>query len=201
MHDLSEPAVRHLTAQILARPEFAAVNPQMPSWVDSFLKLSKWLRKLEWLHETAPTLYWLIVGGATAIGFGLVAHMIWTLRIALSAPAPAQTGGSPRSAAPDLMGEARELAAAGRYLDAAHCLMIASFLALAKNSIIELRPDRSNRWIRSALKDSPLEGKLADEMDELVVRTEQRWFGGREDDPELYNQWLSAAARIAAAVR
>jgi hypothetical protein len=201
LHDLSDPAVHQLTARILARPEFAAVNPAMPSWVDSFLKLSQWLRRLELLHDAAPALYWVIVGGAGLIGLGLVAHMIWILRIAMSAPAPPSRGLTAGHAAPDLMREAGSLAASGRYLEAAHCLMIASFHALANHSIIELRPDRSNQWIRGALRKSPLAGNLADEVDALVVRTERNWFGGRENDPELYSQWLAACARIAAEVR
>ena len=91
------------------------------------------------------------------------------------------------------------LAASGNFLEAAHNLMIASFRTLAERSVIELRPDRSNRWIRRALRDSQLNGELVGEIDRLVARTERQWFGDRENSPEIYSDWRSAFDQLSRA--
>ncbi len=116
-------------------------------------------------------------------------------------PEPASAQRSFAVDSPDLAREAESLAAGGRYLDAAHRLMLASFRTLAERSLIELRPDRSNRWIRSALRGSPLAQGLAVEIDALVERTERRWFGNRAEDPEIYARWRSAYEQLSAPVR
>ena len=92
------------------------------------------------------------------------------------------------------------LAASGRFLEAAHNLMIASFRTLAERSVIDLRPDRSNRWIRRALRDSQLNGNLVGEIDSLVMRTERLWFGDRENTPDIYSQWKAAFDQLSSAV-
>ena len=74
----------------------------------------------------------------------------------MTAPEPRHRSAHPNAKVPDLAREAESLAASGRYLDAAHRLMLASFRTLAERSLIELRPDRSNRWIRAALRGSTL---------------------------------------------
>jgi hypothetical protein len=106
---------------------------------------------------------------------------------------------------PDLAREADARAASGRYLDAAHRLMLASFRTLAERSLIELRPDRSNSWIREALRGSTLGGSLAGEIDALVERTERRWFGDRTrdrmKDPEIYARWRSAFEQLSSQAR
>jgi hypothetical protein len=200
LHDLSDTAVRKLTAEILARSEFSSVAPKAPFWVEWLRKLSRWLQKLQLLHDSAPILYWTVVGIAMSVSIGLVAHMIWTLRSAMSAQESSARELPGSSSAPDLVREARSLATTGNYLEAGHRLMIASFHALADGSIIELRPDRSNQWIRGAVWQSPLPRGLANDLDVMVVHTEHRWFGSRENDPEIYNQWLSLFERLAAEV-
>jgi hypothetical protein len=171
--DLSDPAVRKLTAEILARPEFSSAAPTPLFWVEWLHKLSQWLEKLQLLRDSAPLLYWLVVGVAVLVSVGLVAHIIWSVRTAMSTPDSSARGRSIVRSAPDLAREADALAASGNYLEAGHRLMIASFHALADHSIIDLRPDRSNQWIRSAVRKSPLPGGLADELDRLVVHSER----------------------------
>jgi hypothetical protein len=90
------------------------------------------------------------------------------------------------------------LAADGRYLEAAHRLMLASFRALAERSVIELRPDRPNRWIRTALLGSSLAEGLALEIGALIEQTERLWFGDRQNDPGVYARWRSTFERLCA---
>jgi len=201
LHDLSDTAVRKLTAEILSRPEFSPANYKLPSWVEWARRFRQWLEKIQLLRDSDPLLYWMVVGIVALVSTGLVAHMIWSLRIAMSASESFARDLPSGHSAPDLAREGRALAASGNYLEAAHCLMIASFHALADHSIIQLRPDRSNRWIRDAVRKSPLARGLADEIDALVLCTERRWFGGRENDPDIYAQWLSALERLSTEVK
>jgi len=88
------------------------------------------------------------------------------------------------------------LASNGSYLDAAHALMIASFRTLGERSVIELRPDRANRWIRGALRDSNLGRELSLNLENLIDQTERHWFGDRENDPAIYSQWRTAYSEL-----
>jgi len=196
--DLSDPAVHKLTAEILARPEYGRATAE-----DSVLvRLMSWLLdelgKLQLLRTEAPVLYWLVLFVIAAVLAGMTLHLIWTLWTALSAPEPPQ-GRWEESSRRDLAGEAEALAAEGRYLDAAHRLMLASFRALAERSVIELRPDRPNRWIRGALRRSSLGEGLALEMGALIEQTERHWFGDRRNEPAIYERWRSTFARLCTA--
>jgi hypothetical protein len=197
--DLSDPAVRKLAADILARREFAHTKTPIPDlwWLKWIRKVLDWLATFGDLRMSDPGLYWIVVAMLgvilIAIIFLIARNISETLRAAELPPPP-----SPAGSPPDLAAEAESLAAAGRYLEAAHRLMIASFRAMGERSLIELRPDRSNLWIRGALRKSALAGGLALEIDRLIERTERRWFGLRENDPEIYTQWRSAFARLTA---
>ena len=148
------------------------------------------------MRGSSPLTYWLIVITIAAICAGLIAHVTWSIWRAMTAPEPALPLTASRSALPDFAREADSLAAEGRYLDAAHRLMLASFRTLGEKSIIELRPDRPNQWIRAAVRDSSLAGGLAAEIDLLVERTERRWFGDRADDSEVYQRWRTAYQQL-----
>jgi hypothetical protein len=219
--DASDATVRELARQILARPEYAAatgVQAKAQTWMLRALdRILHWFSGLQVLRASSPLLYWTIVLAIAAVCAGLIAHVAWTLWIAMTAPDPAPAQRAPSANFPNLEREAEALAAGGRYLDAAHRLMLASFRTLAERSVIELRPDRSNRWIRAALRGSALAESLALEIDGLVERTERRWFGDRardrirdsardsrdsqdsrdsKDDPEIYARWRAAFAQL-----
>ena len=201
---MSDAAVRDLAGKILARPEYAGANgihSKAESWLVRFLdRILHEFSRLEVLRASSPLLYWLIVLAIAGTCVGLIGHVTWTIWIAMTAPEPASSNGASGASLPDLAREAEALAAGGRYLDAAHRLMLASFRTLAERSVIELRPDRSNRWIRAALRGSTLAENLAAELDALVERTERRWFGDRArdraNDPEIYARWRSAYEQL-----
>ncbi|HLI81213.1 MAG TPA: hypothetical protein VKV03_14595 [Candidatus Binataceae bacterium] len=200
MPDMSDDAVRSLAGKILARPEYAGAvglnakaESQLLKWLEAILKP---ISRLEVLRSSSPLLYWMIVIAIAGICGALIAHVTWTIATALRAPEPSQPSREFGGNLPDLEREADSLAASGRYLDAAHRLMLACFRTLAERSVIELRPDRSNRWIRAALRGSALAENLAVEIDTLVERTERRWFGDRQNDPEIYARWRSAFEQL-----
>jgi hypothetical protein len=197
--DLSDSAVLKLAHQILARPEFAAASDAkwMTDWGQ---RIGRWIARLEILRDGNPLVYWTIFGGVIAIAIALFGHIIWTIWIATHTHTPRENQIA-RATAPDLAAEAARLAAQGYYLEAAHRLMLASFRTLGERAVIELRPDRSNRWIRGALHKSALGAELADDLDRLVERTERRWFSDREDDPAIYTQWRAAFERLSSAAR
>src|SRR5262249_44982903 len=189
---------RTLAQDILARSEFDQAKAPEP-WIARLLHLFfDWLGKIEFLHGHFPLLYWIVLIGLLLVLIALVAHIAWTILIALRAPEPAEAI-MMRPQVRDLAAEAESLAASGRYLEAAHRMMIASFRCLSDRAVIELRPDRSNLWIRGAIGSSRLNQGLAREIDTLVTRTEWRWFGDRRNDPAIYADWRSVFERLAGA--
>jgi hypothetical protein len=197
--DLSDPAIRKLASEILSRREFQLadrldIQGVLGKWLATLLS---WISRLQVLHAKSPLLYWVMLVGLTIVAVALMTHIVLAVRAALRVPEP-PAAARRREAAPDLVARAESLAGAGRHLEAAHWLMIASFQALAEGAVIELRPDRSNAWIRAALMESTLPRGLSAEIASLVTRTEQRWFGDRADRPEIYLQWRSAFERLRA---
>ncbi|HKD65336.1 MAG TPA: hypothetical protein VKB84_00745 [Candidatus Binataceae bacterium] len=193
MPEPSDSAVRELARQILARREYGLVNENpTPAWVDWLRRFLAWI---EILRVNSPGLYWAFIAALSILVLAAIAQIVWSVRAALRAQAPpAQPLSTDRRA--DLEGEASQLAGSGRFLEAAHRLMIACFGLLAERSVIELRPDCSNRWIRSALRGSALAEALAIEVGALVERTERRWFGNRDNEPDIYFQWRSVYRRL-----
>ena len=200
MTEISDGRVRDLAHEILARPEYAGVHPAtLENWLLRVIdRILDWLNSLGGLRVSAPSLFWTIFVGLLLILALMVAQIVESISAALRAPEPRL----PTSPGPlrDPAAEAEQQAAAGNFLEAAHNLMLASFRTLAERSVIELRPDRSNRWIRRALRESRLKDELVSEIDGLVARTERHWFGDRENSPDIYSQWKSAFDQLSRAV-
>lgn len=192
--------MRELARQILARPEYAQATSD--TRLQAFLRgLLEELGRLGVLRVDAPVLYWSMVIGLLAVLAAMIVQIVRAIRTALRLPEPEHWTAAATGEIPiDPVGQADKLAAQGRYLEAAHRLMLASLRALAERAVIELTPERSNRWIRMALRTSNLAQNLGEELDELIERTERRWFGNREDDPEIYANWRSAFERLSSAL-
>jgi len=195
--EVSDDRIRTLAREILARPEFAGAHPSaMQDW---FTKIA--LRVLDWiagfgnLRVNAPGLFWPIFAALVLILVLMIAQIVWAISAAMRAPEPQANRGLSREAR-DPAAEAEQQAAIGNFLEAAHCLMIASFRTLAERAVIDLRPDRSNRWIRRALRSSKLNQELVKELDGLVVRTERHWFGDRENLRDIYTEWKTAFEQV-----
>jgi hypothetical protein len=193
--DPSDSAIRELARNILARREYGQINQNPQAWVDWLRRFIGWIGVL---HTNSPALYWVLVTVLSIVVIGAIAQIVWSLRAAFRVPAPSARPPQPDQAA-DLAGEAQQLAAAGRFLEAGHRLMIATFGILAQRSVIELRPEYSNRWIRAALRASTLAQALAIEIGALVEQTERRWFGDRDNEPDLYFHWRSVYQRLLSA--
>ncbi len=195
MPDPSDASVRALAHRILGRPEYGTL-PHDSLLERAMRYLLDWLSHIEVLRETTPLLFWVIVAALVLVLAGLIAHIVIAISAAMSAPEPVTRPAQGKRPRRNLRGEAESLAAAGSYLEAAHRLMLACFATLAERGVIELRPDRSNRWIRASLRRSTLPHTVTAEIDSLVEGTERRWFGRREEDPEIYQRWQAALARL-----
>ena len=199
MTEIPDGKVRDLAHEILARPEYAGLHPTtIENWLLGVIdRIIDWISSLGGLRVSAPGLFWTIFTVLLLILALMVAQIVAAISAALRAPEPKRPTST--GALRDPAAEAEQQAAAGNFLEAAHNLMLATFRTLAERSVIELRPDRSNRWIRRALRQSKLNDDLAKEIDGLVARTERHWFGDRENSPDIYSRWKSAFDQLSRA--
>ena len=201
---LGDESVRSLAREILARGEYARFRPRDAEWFESLARsIASAFEWLAGLWSTSPALYALLMLGLLAIAAALLAHVVWSVRRALSAtppPAPA-----PRAAeAPDLAAEGAALAREGRFLEAAHAMHLASLAVLLGAGALELRRHDPNRTLRRRLASAPIPEPLRRDFLALLGRLERRWFRDRSpaaEDPALFAAWQALHGRLAAAPR
>jgi hypothetical protein len=195
--EISDDRIRVLAREILARPEFAGAHPSaLQAWLIRVIdRILDWIAGFGHLRVSAPGLFWPIFATLVLIWIFMIAQIVWAISAAMRAPEPQSDAGF-SGPVRDPAAEAERQAATGNFLEAAHYLMIASFRTLAERAVIDLRPDRSNRWIRRALRSSKLNEQLVKELDSLVARTERHWFGDRENRPDIYTEWKSAFEQV-----
>jgi hypothetical protein len=201
---LGDESVRSLAQEILARGEYARFRPLDAEWLErlagALAKLFEWLAGL-W--STSPVLYALFMAALLALAVLLLAHVVWSVRRALSAttpPAPAARAAE----APDLAAEAAALAREGRFLEAAHAMHLASLAVLLGAGALELRRHDPNPTLRRRLARAPIPEPLRRDFLALLGPLERRWFRDRGPDPEdpaLFAAWQALHGRLAAAAR
>jgi hypothetical protein len=195
---LSDEQVRTTAVEILQRAPYTGWR-NSEAVLAALEPILRWLSHLnDWLLDLAlqqPVLYWLLMGGLLLVAGLLLAHVLWSVRIALSMPAPAAT---PRVAAggPSLVAEAEALAAQGRYLDAAHRLQLATIELLLTRRLIALSRFEPNRVLRSRLHGAALPDPERRALLALVDRLEARWFRDRANDAALYGDWYALHRRV-----
>lgn len=193
--------VRALATEILRRPEFARYRTLES---DLLTTIQRWINEyLGWLvrlHVESPVLYWLFVLGLVGLAAALIGHIVWSLRIALAArTAPDVERGESRPT--NWLGEAERLAAGGRFLEAAHHLVLGSIELLVARGIIELRRADANSVLRDRVLRSTLPAPLRREFLELLDTFETRWFRDRVEDGALFRSWRGLHARLVASAR
>jgi hypothetical protein len=192
-------AIRGLAAEILQRPEFAAARD--PEDLLRYLRwLLEFLQGLDELRFSAPGMYWLVLGALLLVLVLLVAHISWAISRALRASTEAGKAVAPPPPA-DFRRDAQRLAADGRYLEAAHRLLLATLQHSARAGLIELRPEDTNRRLRRRIDRARLPGDLRMELLALMVETERHWFRDRRSDPALYERWSAAFAGLLEATK
>jgi hypothetical protein len=194
---LSDERVRQLADEILAREHFARWRSIEHDWLRAILEwLARYLSWMDRLWDASPLLYWLIVCGLIALTLLLLAHVVWSIRVALAEPeAPPSTRRVPQ--APRFAKQAEALAHEGRFVEAAHRLLLASIQLLVQRGAIELERHDANRTLRRRVAASSLPGEQRAEFLRLLDELERRWFRDRVADPDLYRAWEALHARLA----
>jgi hypothetical protein len=199
----SDDAVRTLAAEVLARSEYAQYRTLESDLVRNVLeRIARLLAWLDGLWTTNPALYVALFVGLTVLAAALLAHVVWSVRVALASTAPLPPAAR-GAAAPDLAAEAAALAERARFLEAAHTLQLACLGTLLSGGALELERHEPNRTLRARLLAARgLPEAERREFLELLDRLEARWFRDRRPahgDRELFAAWRALHRRLRAA--
>lgn len=193
----SDERVRELANEILSNPPFDDWNDPQAEFLSRFFEwLAKFFTWMDVIYVDSPLLYWLILSGLLLLASVLVGHIIWSIRIALRAPAP-EVKTATTQVRPMWPKEASALASEGRFLEATHRLALGSVQVLVEDGHIELSRSDANRILRERIRSATLPEELSTEFLRLLNSFEARWFRDRVEDPDLYEAWRSLHSRIA----
>jgi hypothetical protein len=193
--------IRALAAEILARNEYAVWRPaNVKWWLDLLHQLQRWLAAyaawMQVLSVTRPLLYWLVTAGLVIVPLLLLAHVVWTLRVALAGSRRVAALTPARAEEPQFLQEAEQLAGAGRFLDAAHRVQLAAIDVLLRRQVLQLSRSDPNRTLRRRLDHARLPDADRREFLTLLDRFEMHWFRDGHGDRDLYEAWRSLHARL-----
>lgn len=203
MPPLPDDRVRALAAEILARDEYARWRPANAQWwLDLLQQLQRWLAGFsDWMQALSvaqPLLYWLVVAGLVLVPLLLLAHVVWTLRVALAGSRPLASPPPASSDEPRFLDEAEHLAQAGCFLDAAHRVQLAAIDVLLRRQVLELARSDPNRILRRRLAESRLSEDDRRDFLALLDRFETHWFRDGYGDRDLYEAWRALHTRLCA---
>ena len=192
----TDDAIRTLASTILARRTYARFRPDTEI-LGLLRRWQSWLRAAtDWLRElsvASPWLYACLVGALLLTAAALLAHLVYTLRVALAAgraAIPDTHGGG----AADFLAEAEALSRRGKFLEAAHRMQLAVIDVLLRRRAIELSRADPNRTLRARLHAAPLPAALRGDLVQLLDRFERSWFRDRTEDRDLYEAWRESAS-------
>jgi hypothetical protein len=186
-----DETIRAAARAVLARDEYAQfrLGDSIPDWLAA---LERWISDyLEWtraLSDTSPVLFALLVGGLSLLSLLLIAHVVWSLRVAMRGRPAATSGGSPPPAR-DFAALAAQLAARGETLEACRALQLACLELLVGRGALALARHDSNSTLRDRLRGSSLPAPLRDDLIAGIDRLERSWFRDREPSPDLLALW------------
>ena len=188
--------VLSLTQQIVAQPRYARwreydvdLAAQIVRWLDEYLT---WSSDLE---SASPILFWLLMAAFLTVALALLAHIGWSIRVALRPTGPPDIR-QPRKGAPRWVEEAEALARDGRFLEGAHRLLLGSIDVLVTRGVIELARADANRVLRDRVRRSRLPVAVRARFLDLLDAFEERWFRDRIEDGDLYRAWYELHAQL-----
>ena len=170
-------------------------------WVERpqpFAFLARWwdaLREaLAGLEASHPDLFWVLFWGLVGVLLLIFAHAAWvmvrTIRAAAAPPTGTEASGVAARGAPWFRGEARRLAAAGRFAEAMQADFVALVLELDARRVVRFHPSKTpNEYTYEA-------GIGAGEREafrDLVRSLYGYAFARRPCGAEEYRAWLAAA--------
>ncbi len=193
--EASDASVRELAREILARDEYGLVQLDAESWRSALGWLESWLAWIERAQIESPLVYWAAVIGLGALALALIAHIAWTLSIALRMPVP-EAVPARAEAGPGFLERAEALAAKGEFLEAARQVELATLELLLDRRWLRLRRSEPNRVLRRRLRESSLPEAERGALLALLARLERRLFREPAPDRALYEDWRSLHSRL-----
>lgn len=197
----TDAQVRQLAEEILRRPDYARwrVGRTRLYWLEWALdRLGAFADTMADLAVNRPLLYWLILGLLLLAFVLLIAHIVWSIRVAVRARGPVPETARPGEVS--VVGTAERLAAEGRFLDAARCLQVGAIELLVRRNVLDLARADANRRLRQKLAAAPVGEAERRQLIELVDRLERRWFRDREEDRGLFEAWQALFLRLQVAL-
>jgi len=185
----SDETIRAAAVEVLAREEYARFRWVESDWLPAF---ERWIEDaLLWLRDlgdTQPFLFFLLLGGLLVLVVLMVAHIVWSLLVAMRGSPPAPPRTATRSAR-DFPAEAERLSAEGDTLGACRALQLACLDLLLRGGTVELARHHGNATLRERLRSSPLAPSLRDDLIAAIDALERGWFRDRETSADLYADW------------
>lgn len=196
-----DESVRALAESILSQHRYAQWRSTDSELLE---RIFDWIgRTFSWtaqLRVESPVLFALFVAALLGVALVLLLHVVWSIRAALATTGPAPSGR--RAPEPHRWTEESErLAREGRFLEAAHRLVLGSIDVLVERGVIELGRADANRVLRDRIRRSPLPMAASERFLALLDAFEERWFRDRVEDGALYRDWRELHAQLAEGAR
>jgi hypothetical protein len=186
---VSDEEIRTAATEVLAREEYARFRWVEPEWTLAF---QRWLESaILWLRDlgdTSPFLLFLLLGGLLVLALLMIAHIVWSLRVAMRGSPESATRPRPRETR-DFTAEAERLASEGDTLGACRALQLACLDLLLRGGTVELARHHGNATLRDRVRRSSLAPSLRDELIAAIDALERGWFRDRETSADLYADW------------
>ena len=203
----SAPDVARAVEKVYAHPELAPPpeGPLAPVWEAIgrfFARIGQALDRLfGGMASESPVLFWILVAILAALGLALIVALLHRILGRLSeadaAPARGRTAGAQARRPRDAAGweeEARRLAAAGQYRDAAVALYQALLLRMEAAGAVRYYPAKTPGDYRMEARPHSLSRPLS----AFLRAFEPAVFGGRSLDAGVYERLRGAAAEAGA---
>jgi hypothetical protein len=195
--DFGDEQVRALAAEILSRDEYFRPGIAEEAWRALLARILGFLDFVEALRIASPLIYWSILAGLLLAALALLAHVAWTVRLALRMPAPeAREPGRPSG--PGFLERAERLAREERFLEAARQVELGTLELLLRRRVIELSRSDPGRALREQVRCSGLPEAERSSLVALQRRLEAGLFREHAADRSLYQAWRDLHRRLEA---
>lgn len=191
--------VRELAREILRQSEFARhrfTNPELPAWLEQLLEWFGGLfGTMHRLQIEQPVLYFAVLIGLTLVALGLIAHVIYTIRRAMSATV-VETPPPVVVRHVDLAQRAHDEAHRGAYLEAARAMHLACLDFLLERGWLELSRADPNAVLRTRIEATALPAAEKSRFSSLLDRLELQCFRAGRAEADLYQAWRRLYDRL-----
>lgn len=206
MIQVAQEEVAAALARVYARPEFGdqRLHPALQWVVDTYHAIRSWVaeRLLSFarLEDTAPIVFWIIIGVLGLLFLGALAHIVRALIVAArgneqqprAREVAAATDNDERSPE-EWEQRARAAASGGRLREAALALYHAVVLRLDQQGAVRFRPGKTAGEYRREARSSAAVGTRFDSFLRIFYPLA---FGPHGPDPRAWESLRSTAAQL-----